>query len=278
MSEIKTPHTASLDALLAKEVRLKELIAGYGSLAVAYSGGVDSTYLADVAHEVLGTGAVMVLADSPSIPRAEVADARGIAHDRQWNLQVIRTHEFEDENYLKNDGRRCYFCKSELFDKMREYALANHVSTLAYGAIADDLADTTRVGHLAAKEYAVVAPLQDAGLAKSEIRELSRRRNLPTAEKASFACLASRFPMGTRVTVEDIDKVEKAEEALRALGFRQYRARHHGDVCRIEVDAADLPRVLDPDTREKIVRGIRAAGYRFVTLDLAGYRTGSTAG
>lgn len=270
--------TVSMDALLEKEARLKSLLEGYGTLAVAYSGGVDSTYLADVAHETLGANAVMVLADSPSIPRAEVAEATGIAHDRGWSLQVIRTHEFDDENYLRNDGRRCYFCKSELFEKMREYALANGVSTLAYGAIADDLADTTRVGHLAAKEYAVVAPLQDAGLSKAEIRELSRRRRLPTADKASFACLASRFPKGTRVTLDDVAKVERAEDVLRGLGFRQFRARHHGDVCRVELDPDDFPRLLDEKVRQQVVKGIRAAGYRHVALDLAGYRTGSTAG
>lgn len=270
--------TASLDTLLEKEERLKGLIAAYGSLAVAYSGGVDSTYLADVAHDVLGRQAVMVLADSPSIPRSEVAEATGIAGDRGWNIEVIRTQEFDNESYLKNDGKRCYFCKSELFAKMREYALEKSVTTMAYGAIADDLLDPTRLGHVAAKEYAVVAPLQEAGLHKNEIRELSRRRNLPTADKASFACLASRFPTGTRVSIEEIAKVEKAEEVLRSLGFHQFRARHHGTVCRVEIDLTrDLERILQPEMRDRLVQGIKAAGYRFVALDLSGYRTGSTA-
>jgi uncharacterized protein len=268
---------ATTDAALEKEERLKALIAEYGSLAVAYSGGVDSTYLADVAHEVLGEKAVMVLADSPSIPRSEVAEATSLAAERGWALEVIKTQEFENEQYLKNDGRRCYFCKSELFAKMRQYALGNGVAWLAYGAIADDLLDPTRLGAVAAKEYRVVAPLQDADLAKAEIRVLSRRRGLPTAEKASFACLASRFPTGTRVSVEEIAKVERAEEVLRKLGFRQFRARHHGDVCRIEIDLRDLDKVLADETRERILREIRGAGYRFVALDLAGYRTGSTA-
>ena len=266
------------DAILEKESRLKARLAEYGAVAIAYSGGVDSTYLADVAHETLGSKAVMVLADSPSIPRAEVAEATGVARSRGWDLHVIRTREFDNEDYLKNDERRCYFCKSELFEKMRGYALGHGVTVLAYGAIADDLQDTTRVGHLAAKEYAVVAPLQDAGLSKAEIRELSRRRGLPTADKASFACLASRIPTGTRVTVSDVEKVERAEEVLRALGFHQFRARHHGNLCRIEIDLEDLPRLLEDDTRGRLVHGIRAVGYRFVTLDLAGYRTGGAAG
>jgi uncharacterized protein len=267
-----------MDALLDKEERLKTRIAAYGTLAVAYSGGVDSTYLADVAHEVLGRRAVMVLADSPSIPRSEVSEATAIAAERGWNLEVIRTHEFDNESYLKNDGKRCYFCKSELFDKMKGYSLEKGVTTLAYGAIADDLLDPTRLGHVAAKEYAVVAPLQEAGLHKDEIRQLSRRRALPTADKASFACLASRFPTGTRVSLEEIAKVEKAEEVLRSLGFHQFRARHHGVICRVEIDLArDLDRILQPDLRERLVREIKAAGYRFVTLDLTGYRTGSTA-
>lgn len=270
-------ETTTIPNVLEKEERLKALLAGYGTLAVAYSGGVDSTYLADVAHDVLGDRAVMVLADSPSIPRSEVAEATGRARERGWRLELVQTTEFQDENYLKNDGRRCYFCKSELFRRMRAYALENGVAVLAYGAITDDLLDPTRLGAVAAREYAVVAPLQEAGLSKVEIRALSRRRGLPTAEKASFACLASRFPTGTRVSVEDIAKVEKAEEVLRGLGFYQFRARHHGDICRIEIDLRDLPRLLEDGVRDRIVREIRSAGYRFVALDLAGYRTGSTA-
>ncbi|MDX9975513.1 MAG: ATP-dependent sacrificial sulfur transferase LarE [FCB group bacterium] len=268
----------SLDLLLEKEARLKTILTEYGAVAVAYSGGVDSTYLADVSHEALGEKAVMVLADSPSIPRAEVAEAMSIARERGWNLHVVRTREFENEDYLKNDGNRCYFCKSELFEKMREFALSNEVGVLAYGAITDDLLDQTRVGHKAAQEYAVVAPLQEAQLSKTEVRALSRRRKLSTADKASFACLASRFPKGTRVSVSEVEKVEKAEEVLRAEGFHQFRARHHGDICRVEIDPRDFGRLLDPETRDRIVQAIRAAGYRFVALDLAGYRTGSTAG
>lgn len=265
------------DALLAKENDLKDRLRAYGSLAVAYSGGVDSAYLAEIAHEVLGPEAAMILADSPSIPRSEVADAERVAQERGWNFTKIATSEFENEAFLKNDGTRCYFCKSELFSKMDTYAREHGIRVLAYGEIADDRLDPTRVGARAAKEHQVVAPLADAGLHKEEIRELSRRRGLPTAEKASFACLSSRFPIGTRVDLTEMQKIEQAEELLKAQGFRQYRARHHGDICRIEVDPADIPRLLDPLVRGPLASQIRALGYKHVTLDLLGYRTGSTA-
>ena len=271
-------ETAELTSeLLEKEARLKQLLARYGTLAVAYSGGVDSSYLADVAHDVLGAAATMILADSPSVPRAEVNEAADLAKVRGWNFRVIFTQEFENEDYLKNDGTRCYFCRSELFTKMQGFARENAVGTMAYGAIMDDLVDPTRLGTKAAAEHAVVAPLQAVHLSKAEIRQLSKQRGLPTWEKASFACLSSRFPKGTRVNLADLAKVEAAEEVLKAMGFHQYRARHHGDICRIEVDPADLPKLIDASVREELHRRIVATGYRYVALDLAGYRTGSTA-
>lgn len=265
------------DTLIAKEEVLKRRLAEYGAVAIAYSGGVDSTYLADVAHEVLGANAHMVLADSPSIPRSEVADAVALAETRGWRLTLIKTQEFENEEYLKNDGRRCYVCKGELFTKMDAFAQARGVQVLAYGENADDSLDTTRLGAQAAREHRVVAPLAELGFKKDDIRALSRRRGLPTWNKASFACLSSRFPVGSRVDATEMSKVEQAEEVLRTLGFRQYRARHHGDLCRIEIDPADFPKLLEPGMRETITGAITRAGYRYVTLDLAGYRTGSTA-
>jgi len=266
---------AELNPALAehKEERLREVLAAYPSLAVAYSGGVDSAYLSDIAHEVLGHKATMILADSPSLPRSEFAEATELATGRGWNLVVINTQEFENENYLANDGRRCYFCRSELFRRMTDYADENRVEVLAYGAMADDTFDPTRLGAVAAKEYDIVAPLQTANLGKEEIRHLSRRRGLPTSEKAAFACLSSRFPKGTRVTIEDIRKIEAAEEALKAHDFYQYRARHHGDLCRIEIDMGDLDKFLDPQIRDSVVRNIKDAGYAHVTLDLSGYQS-----
>lgn len=258
--------------ILDKEQALRDMIRDYGSICVAYSGGVDSTYLSEIAHETLGENAWMVLADSPSLPRSEFAEAVELAESKGWRFSVIHTDEFENEEYLKNDGRRCYFCRSALFRKMTEFSEANGVSVLAYGAMMDDTFDPTRLGALAASEHEVVAPLQTAELYKLEIRELSRARGLSTSDKAAFACLSSRFPKGTRVTLEDLKKVEAAEETLKACGFYQYRARHHGDICRIEIDMSDVKRFLDPDIRERIVREITDAGYKHVALDLAGYK------
>jgi uncharacterized protein len=211
------------------------------------------------------------------VPRSEVAEATELAYARGWNFEVIFTDEFTNEEYLRNDGTRCYHCRSELFTKMRDYAERTGIKVLAYGEIVDDLADTTRLGAKAAKQFRVVSPLVEVGLNKSEIRTLSEARGLPTHDKPSFACLSSRFPVGTRVTVEDLAKVERAEEALKQLGFKQYRARHHGDTCRIEIDPIDIPKLIDEATRQAIVREVTNAGYKYVTLDLAGYRTGSTA-
>lgn len=263
---------------LEKEEQLKSLIRGYGTLAVGYSGGVDSAYLADVAHEVLDANAHMVIADSPSIPRDELEEARAIAQERGWNLAIIATGEFEKEEFLRNDSMRCYVCKSDFFEHLQAYAQQHGIAVLAYGENADDGKDLTRHGAKAAREQQVKAPLVDAGMSKDDIRERSQARGLPTWNKPSFACLSSRFPSGTRVSPNEILKVERAEQLLRKLGFRQYRARHHGELCRIEVETQDFERILQPETRQVLIDGLRKVGYRHVTLDLAGYRTGSTAG
>lgn len=263
---------------LELEARLKEEMARYGSLSVAYSGGVDSTYLADVAHETLGTRALMITADSPSMPRRELNDAVAIANERGWRLAVLQTREFDNDEYLRNDGRRCYICKHTLFSQFIAYAAQQGIATIAYGETADDLNDKTRIGVRAADELGAVAPLRALGISKDQVRALSRRRGLPTWDKPSFACLGSRFPKGTRLSPENMARVERAEELLRNLGFRQYRARHHGDICRIEVEAADIARLIEPAIRDTLVRELTAAGYRHITVDLAGYRTGSTAG
>jgi uncharacterized protein len=270
--------TATTQIIMDKESQLKEVITAYGTIAVAYSGGVDSTYLAHIAHEALGEKARMILADSPSIPRAEVKEACAIAEERGWNLSILNTDEFEKDDFLKNDTMRCYVCKGTLFQHMSRFAEENGVTTMAYGEIADDALDQTRMGVKAAKEFRVVAPLAEVGLLKVEIRERSKALGLPTWNKASFACLASRFPTGMRIEKKEMSKVEEAEEYLKTLGFSQYRARHHGEMCRIEVDEADIPMLLDETLRRGLVDALKKIGYRHVTLDLSGYRTGSTAG
>ena len=257
-----------------KEAALLAELKQYGSLAVAYSGGVDSSYLADAVHEALGSRAIMIIADSPSIPRRELQEAVELAKDRGWNLRVIQTREHDDEAYLENQGNRCFYCKNELFTRMEAEVSVLGIRVLAYGAIEDDKGDV-RPGTQAAENHQVVAPLQNAGLCKEEVRVLSKKRGLPTAEKASFACLGSRFPTGTRIDLASMTRVERAETVLRDCGYSQYRVRHHGDLCRIEIDPADFDRMLAE--RQEIITAIRAAGYRYVTMDLNGYSTGSSA-
>jgi len=264
-----------MNSIEEKEQALLEELQSYGALAVAYSGGVDSTYLADCAHEALGQNAMMVIADSPSIPRDELQEAIDMATARGWNLRIIQTSEHLIDDYLANEGDRCFHCKNELFTKM-ETILSEFDDNivLAHGAIEDDKGDI-RPGTQAAANHCVVAPLQNAGLYKKEIRILSERRGLPTARKASFACLGSRFPTGTRIEVEAMSQVEKAEAILRARGYRQYRIRHHGDLCRIEIDPVDFDKMMNE--RTEIVAAIKSTGYKFVTLDLSGYSMGSSA-
>ncbi|MCM8532998.1 MAG: ATP-dependent sacrificial sulfur transferase LarE [Lentisphaeraceae bacterium] len=265
------------ESLQTKEQQLSTYLKDQGSIAVAFSGGVDSTYLASVAHDALGTKARIIIADSPSIPRSELDDAIKIANDRQWNLEVIKTTEHLNESYQANSGDRCYFCKNELFSEMSDWCKQNNISKMAYGAIMDDLGDH-RPGAVAAEQHLVLAPLQEVKLSKEEIRHLSQARNLPTANKASFACLASRLPVGEEVTVKKLSQIEMAEEILKELKVSQYRARHHGDTCRIEVGEEDFPILFDKANRQYIVESLKKIGYKHIALDLAGYRTGSTNG
>ncbi|MBN2164282.1 MAG: ATP-dependent sacrificial sulfur transferase LarE [Pontiellaceae bacterium] len=263
-----------MNSIEEKELILLDELKSYGTIAIAYSGGVDSTYLADCAHEMLGHDAMMVIADSPSIPREELQEAIDIATERGWNLRIIKTSEHLKDEYLQNKGDRCFHCKNELFTKMENILSEFGDIVLAHGAIEDDKGDI-RPGTQAAANHCVVAPLQNAGLYKKEIRILSERRGLPTARKASFACLGSRFPTGTRIELEAMSQVEKAEAILRARGYRQYRIRHHGDLCRIEIDPLDFEKLMNE--RTEIVETFRNIGYRFVTLDLSGYSMGSSA-
>ena len=241
-------------------------------MVVAYSGGVDSAYLVSVAHEILADRALAVTAASPSLARRELEEATSLARDRGWNHLVVQTEELGREEYARNAADRCYWCKTELLDVLGPLA-AERKALVALGTNADDLSDY-RPGSKAARSRGAVTPLADAGLTKEDIRELSRQAGLPTAERPASPCLASRFAYGVRVTQEGLERVEKAEQVLRDLGFKVLRVRDHGhDLARLEVPPDEVQRVAE--LRSEISRRLAGLGFSYVTLDLAGFRSGS---
>lgn len=257
----------------AKFRALQQTLRDMDSVVIAYSGGADSALVLKVAHLVLGTRALGVIAVSASYPESERDQAVALAREIGVPVEEIRTAEMDDPNYVANHGDRCYFCKHELFTKLEALRVQRGFATVADGYNADDVGDF-RPGIKAAAEQQVRHPLQEVGLTKAEIRDISRELQLATWDKPAMACLSSRIPHGTPIQVGMLEQVDKAEQFLRALGFRQLRVRHHNKIARIEVDPAELPRFADPQLRDQVVRELKGLGYAHVTVDLAGYRMG----
>jgi len=263
-----------LNSLSAKRQTLEALLAASGSFLVAYSGGVDSAYLAWAAHQAIGNKTLAVIADSASLARTQLADAIAFAKEHSIPLEVIATSELERADYVRNDGQRCFHCKDELFSAMEGLRAARGFDSIAYGVNLDDQGDF-RPGQLAAKQHRIATPLLAAGLTKQDIRDLARAAGLRIWDKPASACLSSRIEYGRPVTRQALSAVEQGEDALRGLGFVQFRVRHHGEIVRIEIAREELKRALDPAMAAEFTRIFKALGFKFVTLDLEGFRSGS---
>jgi uncharacterized protein len=257
-----------------KLARLKDILQDMGSVLVAYSGGVDSTFLAVTAHEVLGKNSLAVFAASPVAPPMEKEEAGDLAHNVGLRFKIIESNEMSNPDFVANPPERCYYCKRELYSELKPIAKAEGLKWIADGTNADDLHDF-RPGRKASAEAGIRSPLLEAGLTKTEIRQLSHAKSLPTWDRPASPCLASRIPYGIPVTAETLNKIARGEQYLHSLGLRQLRLRHHGDIARIELDPEDMAKIITPEIRQDIVTHLKALGYKYVALDLTGYRIGS---
>jgi len=259
---------------VSKREALDARIRTLGRTLVAYSGGVDSAFLAWAAYKVLGADMLAVIADSPSLARTHLAEATAFALEQRIPLEVISTSELDRAEYVRNDASRCFHCKDELFTAMEAFRATHGFDAIAYGVNVDDQGDF-RPGQIAARQHRVAAPLLEAGLTKQDIRELARDANLRVWDKPASACLSSRIEYGRPVTREALGTIEQGEDAIRGLGFRQFRVRHHGEIVRIEIANHELPRALNSEMAAEFTRIFKALGFKFVTLDLEGFRSGS---
>ena len=271
----KSEHVPEMGAeIRAKYEKLKQILGEMGKVLVAFSGGVDSSLLLKTAQDVLGGGILAVIASSATYPEEEQKEAVKLAEFWGVRYRIIHTDELDNPEFVKNPPTRCYFCKNELFSRLKEMAEAEGIPYVCDGANKEDLGDF-RPGSEAAKELGIRSPLQEAGLVKAEIREISKWLGLSTWNKPSLACLSSRFPYGTEIDLESLKQIAQAEAYLRSQGFKQVRVRHHGQIARIEVESEEIERLLDPDFRRTLAVRLKSYGYSYVTVDLEGYRTGS---
>ena len=271
---LTAPVPLSSEDLLRKQERLFELLRDMRRVIVAYSGGTDSAYLAWAAKQALGENAVAITADSASIPESHKRDAEEFAKQFGIRHEYIETYEFENPDYVKNASDRCFHCKDELFSRLEQVCRERGITNVVYGVNVDDLGDY-RPGQSAALKHEVRSPLVDANLTKAEIRELSRMAGLPTWDRPAAACLSSRIPYGTAVTIETVKTVEKGEEEIKALGFRQFRVRFHGELVRIEISRDEMAKAMTAEMARAFTEVFKRLGFHYVTLDLEGYRQGS---